>query len=202
MEKNDDVRRHDICAIQTRSKPHRYSETMFSRNISILGSVEYGKWLSGVNPTTGRKLKIDGRTHRKVGQDMNFDTIHIFKNNINQKNWEDYNAETLLIYNEIERKNIEIKKQNIIIEDLNVKRRCLPKWDSYIVYNDVKYGVNHIVNDIHRFRDCLGSVKVTHTTTEECGKCDWGMWPCGHDCMWVKNHLKCDRCHMVMYSAK
>jgi hypothetical protein len=126
---------------------------------------------------------------------------YILFKNIYNIDWNDYFLKTKNIYNEI--KN-EIDEKNKIIDENNKKIidynnkvdeiikkiNLLEKWDQYIIFNDVKYGISKIYNNIHRENDCFGIIKFNYHKPCECSTCEnWrGCGDPGTD------YFKCEKC--------
>ena len=96
----------------------------------------------------------------------------------------------------------QIKKQNKLSQilwdsirhKLQHKINKLTDWNDYIEYDGVKYGLNHIVDRVHRENNCMGKITDTPIPTDPCRCSSCENWfGCGRD-IGAKYIKKCDNC--------
>lgn len=46
----------------------------------------------------------------------------------------------------------------------------MKNWDDYIEFENKKYGIEHIINNIHNTNNCGGKIIHTHYECHGCGK--------------------------------
>ena len=147
---------------------------------------DYDNWKLGKNYGTKskNKIKIGGDKHTELGKKFylvhftNYTKVNytykqydyvikkILFNEIDDINidWVEYFLETTKIYKDIDIKNIEIDKQNEIINkkrwkkynyndtvrEIIAKINKLVKWDDYVLFEGIKYGIPNVFENIHR----------------------------------------------------
>jgi hypothetical protein len=179
----------------------------------------YKKWLSGINYETKskNKIKIGGYLHIKLGEKFilkhivnytdyrngdlsrySYNTIDILFKDINSINWDSYFLETEQIYNDINQENYIINKNNHKIIEYNNKIddvirniNLLEKWEQYILFEEMPYGIPYMYKDIHRENNCFGLIKEDYYVSCRCHRCeDWG----GCSDPTGTQYYKCEKC--------
>lgn len=152
-----------------------------NKNIELLN--DYNKWKNGINYITNRKIQFDGKIHQELKRKFIIDFFccrlsdefnkiitpeHILFEDIINIDRHKYLKETKLIVDEINKNNTEIKKYNVFVDDIIEKIKNLQKWNDYIEFNGIKYGLtNTIIDNIHVENNCGGEIKY-------CGWEDYG----------------------------
>jgi len=177
-----------------------------TRYILLLNGYNFNIPTKNDPPNNYRKIQIGKPTYNKLMDD--FIRFSYLYNMVNTNKWTtdtitDYIENTIkpsLLKYEDELKKIKNKNSlsqhlwNTIRNNLQYKINELTDWTDFIEYNDVKYGLKHIVNKIHRYNNCLGNITDTELPYEAC-MChlceDWG--GCNRDFKtnWI---IKCDKC--------
>jgi hypothetical protein len=205
---------YDVNNIKDLSKNQKYND-------------DYKKWNNGMNYEKNNKIKIGGNLHNKLGEKFklkhatkftkhnnyvnnNINYIYNYKyilfTDIDNINWYEYFLETQKIYEEIDKQNESIFEYNKKIIEYNdeidkiIKQiNKLEKWEEFVVFEEKKYGINNIYNNIHRENDCFGNIipdYIERTTIKcECSSCEnWG--GCGRNgAEDVIQYYKCDNCN-------
>jgi len=165
----------------------RYDKIGFEKYNEIMKNPEnYEKWKLGINHKTNRKIKIGGKTHREI-EWINF---YISNGDGHYR----YSIEELIgvdcdIYlQETERIKNEIQEYNNKIDTIISKIKLLEKWNDYIVFDEKKYGISFVYNNIHRENDCFGDIIDNGHTPCTCSTCEnWnGCGSSGYDCFICK----------------
>jgi len=166
--------------------PLRYDEDVFKKAKKMKKDVEllsdYEKWKNGINYKTNRKIQIDGKMHTNLGDKfiIKFSCCHlsdefgkietinyILFDDIISINKHKYLKKTKMIIDEINKNNTEIKKYNLSVNNIIDKIKKLQKWNDFIEFNGIKYGLDHkIINNIHIENDCNGEMKYLHDEDE------------------------------------
>jgi hypothetical protein len=146
--------------------PYRYTNDAFDKFNEMYSDPEIrencNKWKAGINPYTNRKIKIGGKTYDSIKDDFmiyflyrtRWTRIFYLKLNIDQ---EKYKKETLQINHEIDSK----------IEEIN----RLKSWNDFVIYNGMKYGLQKVLNDVHRENDCFGKMEYDREKDYICRGC-------------------------------
>lgn len=182
---------------------------------------DYKKWTLSINyeSKTKNKIKIGGNLHIKLGKKfilkhiVNYTRYYINKSSyysynyqdilfkdIDIINWDNYFLETELIYNNIDIENNIINENNKKILEYNnnvnevIKNiQLLETWEQYVQFEENKYGISCIYNNIHRENNCFGLIKeYCQYKTCQCSSCEnWS--GCNNP---IKKHYyyKCEKC--------
>lgn len=140
---------------------------------------------SGKNFKTNRKIKVYGPTFVKLWKELRvpFLIIQRVEKKLGNKTQEQYLEESVQINKEWEQKkiaeleaidqyNMEVEAYNAEVNVVIDKIRKLKKWDEFIEFKGVKYGLPPRVG--HLTPDCDGQV-FTKTILCTCHRCeDWG----------------------------
>ena len=170
----------------------RYNKDDFEKYIKISKSIEnYEKWKIGINFKTNRKIKIGGKTHRQLGyeyfyikQGTTTSFTYILFNKLDGINIELYIEETEKIKKEIE-------DYNLKVDEIICKINLLEKWEEYILFEGIKYGIPYVYKNIHRENNCLGLIIKDYHKECTCNLCeDWG--GCGKSS--GTQYYKCVKC--------
>lgn len=170
----------------------RYTEEDFDKYKEITKSIEnYNKWKIGINHKTNRKIKIGGKIHKHLGYEnfyIKHGTSHSYSyvlfTELDDINIELYIEETKKLKKEVEEYNSKVNK---IIEQINL----LEKWEDYVVFEEIKYGIPYVYKNIHRENNCFGLVVEDYSEGCRCHCCeDWGGCsnPVG------TQYYKCEKC--------
>lgn len=160
------------------NKPVRFSEEDFDD----IKKDEFKKWFSGINPKTGRKCKVNGKTHNKLRDVYGFRYYDYYKNISEVNDSAFYIIETRRIFKQWE-------AENKIIDNLIIKIKNL-NWDEYIEFRGVKYGIPEICDKIYKKDDCNGELINDHYESCSCHLCeDWG--GCRSS---GRDYYKCNKC--------
>lgn len=203
-----------ICNIRTlqykSEKPiileNRLTEEDFIKyNNEISIDPDYLRLCSGINPLTGKKIKIGGETYNRVLK--NYTIKNCKPSVIADIVISDYLNETTkmikdnITYNEIH--GYKIKQYNDLVDIVNAKyakynEECLvviekinklETWDSFVEFNGLKYGIPTIYENIHRGNDCMGTISKEYElcTCLECTHMGSCVEP-------IKMIIKCSKC--------
>ena len=188
---------------------NRLTEEDFIKYNEISIDSDYLKLLSGINPITNKKIKINGDTYKRVLKKY---MIKGYKpSDISDINISDYINETAkmiadnILYNEIHADKL--KKYNNLVDIVNEKyskysEECLviiekikklETWDSFVEFNSIKYGIPSIYENIHRENDCMGTISKDNElcTCFECMHMGICMNP-------IKLVTKCSKCGNIL----
>lgn len=201
----DTIIRYNPQIKKTINYPHRYSKKILEQYRNKLQDDTFQKnyklWKEGTNHRTKRKLKIGGITHEKIGKDFYIDgydytkILNIIGNDDEQI--DEYIDETNKIKNDIDNKNNIIKQDNEEIHSVVNKINQLKNWNDFIEYDNNKYGLHEIMNNIHKKNNCNGTMTNIHSEFKMCNKCDNGMYFCGRNCTEIIITYKCNKCDYV-----
>ena len=166
-----------------RYNEYRYNRNDFKKYTEINKSRnDYEKWMEGINYKTNRKIQIGGRTHCKLGYEKFYIRGDLFIK-LDGIDVEEY----ISITNEKER---ERWYYNDTRDGIIKQIQSLEKWEDYIIFENNKYGIPSIYNNIHRENNCYGVIKETYHESCRCHSCeDWG--GCGSS---GTQHYKCENC--------
>ena len=150
----------------------RYNKANFEKYKEITKSIEnYEKWKIGINHKTNRKIKIGGKTHEQLGYE-NFYIKHGTTYGYSYILFTDLNGINIELYiQDTEKLKKEIEDYNSKVYDIICKINLLEKWDEYIVFEGIKYGIPYIYNGIHRSNNCNGKINETKIRIRECREC-------------------------------
>ena len=149
----------------------RYNKEDFEKYKEITKSIEnYEKWKIGINYKTKRKIKIEGKTHKQLGYENFYIKGNLFTK-LDGVNIELYLQENEKIKKEIQDYNSQIQDYNSQIQDLICKINLLKKWDEYIIFEETKYGIPYVYDDIHMEHNCFGLIKHDHYESCNCNSC-------------------------------
>lgn len=128
---------------------------------NIINSDDYKKWKSGINYLTNRRIKIGGKTYKNIKNKFN---IRI--------NGSHFDIELLDYFNSI---NLDLYIKEIDnIDDVIKQINLLEKWNDYVLYSELKYGIPSVYNYIHRYKDCNGTISTRYESCS-CNRCEsWG----------------------------
>ena len=64
------------------------------------------------------------------------------------------------------------RTRKILIDDAYDRIRKLDKWNDYVLFEGIAYGIPHIFNDVHMENDCGGAMKSMRRkpTCKLCGR--------------------------------
>jgi len=186
-----------------KSYPDRYSASVFEKVNEIYTTElqdNYKKWKSGLNYKTKRKIKIGGIVHRKLSSDFHIYTgfgSFVLLEEIYNINTNEYLQETKKIKNEIDEYNNIVQKHNTCVRIKIEEIKKLQRWDNFVEFEGMCYGVPHILNKIHRRDNCFGELLIKSTETEsyECRACNLGVFSNGCSCSRSTYYTyKCNKC--------
>ena len=124
---------------------------------------KFKKWKKGINYMTNRKITIGGKIHNQLEMAYSFDFITTI-DNINmplyiqetediEKKFKQYKS----IKNKLDKLKYDFERDiNIEINKIKDKISLLEKWEDYIEFEGIKYGISRTYNNIHRENNCLG----------------------------------------------
>ena len=186
-------------------KPRRISQETFDSYFKwesdMLTNINYRKFINLINPITGRKMKKDGRTYTYIenkfrfyfvkGFDMKYTYTTISK--MTKDEIESYILETDRIEEDRRSAYNIIVKHNGKIKDVIQQIKSLNEWDSFVLYNDVKYGLPSFYNGIHYEKNCMGKMVSHDYISCSCRNCEnWN----GNNCRRGGAQIyKCDKCN-------
>lgn len=143
------------------SYPFRYRKDIFIKYNELLKNEElqndYKKWKLGINYSTNRKITIGGIIHNKLKNKFKIEN-EIFLSDIEDIDFEKYIYETNYLYKIIDDENIEIKKYNDEVTNIVEKIKKLNSWEEYILFEEKKYGIPKVYNNIHIENNCFGNI--------------------------------------------
>ena len=185
------IRRYpDIKTLE--SHPYgRYNAYHFNKLNDEELKNQYNKWKKGINYNTNRKITIDGKLHKNIGEKFFFFGKCIFEVLIDI-NRDEYLKETKKINNLIDIKNEEIHEYNELVYNTIEKINLLEKWNDFVEFEGIKYGIDIIHNNIHRENDCFGVIKFDHYEECCCSTCNWRS--CGSS---GTEYVKCEKCNII-----
>jgi len=191
--------------------PDRYTNSVFEKfnelntNIEFLNN--YKKWKDGINYRTNKKITIGGKTHNELKykdfmihyrNDCNNPRSVLFEYLINI-NASEYLQETKKIYDKIDMENDSIIKYNTKVNIIIEKIQKLKKWNQFIKFEGLKYGIPPLLNNIHYKNNCFGKMVYYMEKEHECKGCRDGM-PCNgsYSCScFTYNIQKCNNCGFI-----
>ena len=150
------------------------------------------KWNSGINYKTNRKIKIGGKIYKELGKRfvVNYGNINygFYEHSISfadlvNINVEDYIQETKIIVEKI-------NKECYIIDDIINKIKNLEKWNDFVEYQRIKYGLPKVLDKIHCENNCNGNIKEYDRHECRCNKCENWFYNGHGDTI----YYKCDNC--------
>jgi hypothetical protein len=172
MENNIIIRKYPTIKDE-RLYRDRYNKEEFEKYKEIIKSIEnYEKWKIGINYKTNRKIKIGGKKHIQFG----YENFYIKHRTL-------YDGYSYILYTKLDSINIdsyiqdtekleeEILSHNVKINELICKINKLEKWNDFVEFEGIKYGVQKIYNNIHRENDCNGNINETEVCVRECREC-------------------------------
>jgi hypothetical protein len=172
----------------------RYSADAFEKYKDIVKTREnYEKWKLGINHRTNRKINIGGKTH----DELKYKDFYITYNNGRMIIFEALDGiDCDAYFKETDILKSTIQEYNQRIDDVLIKLQMLPKWNDYVEFDGKKYGIPHLVGNIHRKNDCFGNLVEDYH--ENC-LCNSGR--CYNQCSkpWGTQYYKCSKCMMPEY---
>lgn len=161
--------------------PDRYDNTVFEKfnemNSDTQFQNDYKKWKAGINYKTNRKIKIGGKTHKKL-ETSRF-SIELPLNppscgwrifpldKLKNIDAVKYLEETEKIKHEIDIENAGIKDYNKKIDIVVEKIKNLESWNDFVDFEGKKYGLIYKnKNNIHIENNCLGKMIFIGERTE------------------------------------
>jgi hypothetical protein len=153
-------------------RPLRFTQVDFINFDKLKKKSHFNLWFSGVNPETGNKIKINGDLHYRLGRNSGYKYYEYYQQlqTIDRKAYYD---ETLKIMDEYALTIVETAKLNDKIRELNKQIAAL-KWNEFIVFENKKYGIPKVTDNVHNENDCKGKFKLLYTKGCECHLCeDW-----------------------------
>jgi hypothetical protein len=191
-------RSYPECKNET-STYSRYTDKVFDEYIKMKENpINYEKWKAGVNYKTNRNLVIGGSTHNKLKNDFMIKYIDcniqcsVFFEDLVGIDCLKYLQET----ENINQNNETVKLHNKNIREVVNKINKLEKWDDYVEFEGLKYGILPRYNNIHREYDCNGTLKTTTVDEYECRGCRDGMpFNGAYTCSCKSRQLfECEKC--------
>lgn len=151
----------------------RYNKEEFEKYKEITKSIEnYEKWKIGINYKTNKKIKIGGKKHIQIG----YENFYIKHRTL-------YDGYKYILFTQLDGINIdlyiqdteklkeEILSYNEKINEIICKINKLEKWNDFVEFEGIKYGIQKIYNNIHRGDDCNGNINKTEVCVKECREC-------------------------------
>ena len=170
----------------------RYNKDDFEKYKEITKSMEnYEKWKIGINHKTNRKIKIGGKTHEQLG----YENFYIKRGTTYSYSYvlfTDLDGIKIELYiEETEKIKKEIEDYNSKVYEIICKINLLEKWEEYILFEGIKYGIPYVYNDIHRENNCFGLITEDYYKGCSCHCCeDWG----GCSNPTGTQYYKCEKC--------
>jgi hypothetical protein len=170
----------------------RYNKEDFEKYLELTKSMEnYEKWKIGINHKTNRRIRIGGKIHKELGYE-NFYIKHgrysysyVLFTELDGINIEEYIEETEKIKKEIE-------DYNSKVYEIICKINLLEKWEDYILFEGIKYGIPYVFYNIHRENNCFGLITTVGYNACSCSCCEnWG----GCSNPRGTEYYKCEKCN-------
>ena len=157
-----------------RRYPYRYTNDAFDKSHEMYNDPvltnRYNKWKEGINPRTNRKIKIGGKTYDSIKDDfiISFNShgtwLRVFYLKLMEIDQEKYKEETIQL-------NHETDKANDLISSTIEQMNHLERWNDYVEFDGMKYGLQKVLNDVHRENDCFGQMEYDREKDYECRGC-------------------------------
>jgi len=95
------------------------------------------------NPFTNRKIKLGGKTHSSIRDELMISFLHgrLYYLKLINIDQEHYKQETIQL-------NHKIDKENEIISSTIEQINRLQSWNDYVMYDGIKYGLKKVVKTI------------------------------------------------------
>ena len=197
VDKDHKIERYYPNKKQEKSYPLRYDNLVFEKfnkmNADIELQNDYKKWKDGINYKTNRKIKSGGKIHTELKQKfiIKHGIYSVLFEDLSNINIYEYLEETKKINNDIDSENSKIKYYNISVDSIIKKIHELQKWNQFVEFEGIKYGIPYVYNNIHREHDCLGLIKENGYERCSCSSCEnWG--GCGKG---GTEYYKCEKCN-------
>lgn len=173
----------------------RYQKEHFEKYKQIKESIEnYEKWKVGINFNTNRKIKIGGKIHKKLGYEHFY--IKFGNSCIKFTNLDDINIEVYI--QETEKLKEEIDNYNLYVYNIINQINLLEKWEDYILFEGIKYGIPYVYKNIHRGNNCFGIMIEDYVESCNCHLCeDWG--GCSNSS--GTQYYKCKKCDFKYFES-
>ena len=149
------------------SIPFRYSQSVFDA-FNKRNATEYEMWKRGINPRTGRSIKIGGKIHKQIGytsftvESAEFTSIE----GIDQTRYEEETKSLMSKHQqEVELVQAYNEERQAAIEKIGRLR-----WNETIMFDNTEYGIPEVHQSIHRRDDCLGCMHIRDTWSEDIGR--------------------------------
>jgi hypothetical protein len=162
----DELERHYPTKKKEKIYPLRYDNSIFEK-FNEMNTMElqkdFKKWINGINYKTNRKITIGGKIHNELKQKfmINYRFRDILFEDLTNINIHEYLQETKKINNDIDIENILIKDYNKLVDDIIKRIQTLEKWNDFVEFEGIKYGIPKIYNNIHYENDCKGNISKT-----------------------------------------
>jgi hypothetical protein len=161
----------------------RYTIQDFEKSDMIkLNSMDkYNKWMNCINYKTNRKIKLNGPTYYEIKYELSINSIlftdlqvidrSVLFTELQAIDRIKYLKETQDIVEKINTENNEIEKYNLTVYDVISKIKKLKLWTDYVEFEGIYYGIQAIIDNIHRTNDCFGEMIYFEETIKECRDC-------------------------------
>ncbi len=159
----------------------RFSEEDLIEYGELKRTEEFKKWYKGINPETDREIGIEKATHEKIRKKLGYKYHSYYRKIRTIKNIDEYIEET----KKINREEREYSK----LAELTRKQISGLKWNEFVEFRGVKYGIEEFYNYIHRRNDCGGEMIQQPHIPCTCHKCE-----CWYGCGEGSATYKCNKC--------
>jgi len=153
-----------------RRYPYRYTNDAFDKSHEMYNdpvlTEHYNQWKKRINPRTNRKIKIGGKTYNAIKNDFMISFLYgrVFYLKLANIDEEKYKEETIQL-------NHETDKENEIISSTIEQINRLQHWNDYVMYDGIKYGLQKVLNHVHRENDCFGKMEYSMEKKYKCRGC-------------------------------
>lgn len=156
---------------------------------------DFTKWEAGINYETNRKIKIGGRLHKNLKEKFLFKEGFI--GDLYKIGLEQYLNETEIIKKNIQIENEQIYKYNESVIEIMTVIKKLQDWNDFVIFNDIKYGLPKILDNIHNENNCKMTVLIFQQEYE-CNKCRNGWFNSCNGCG-IYDVYKCPKCGVIEF---
>jgi hypothetical protein len=126
---------------------------------------DFYTWKGGINPETGEPINVIDPRNKHLSKKYGYYNIYgrymylgdIYK--IAETDMANYEKETKKIRGKLYFEAIKRDKQNRRILAIRKQIKELSSWSDFVIFEGKKYGLPHVVNDIHRTANCGGEIK-------------------------------------------
>jgi hypothetical protein len=175
------------------SGPKRITKEEFDAFMALKTTENFTKWLAGINPQTGRKCQIGGKTHNHAGRMFKYRHAYYCALEAIVDPLQ-YMQESDEQYRQYEHKVAPIIERNKDVDAMRERIKNL-KWNETLQFREKQYGIPEIVDNTHRENDCNGEIIVSREYNPcSCHTCeDWSGYGRGHSPV-ITEIYTCKKC--------